>query len=228
MSGAGAPLLRLERVTKSYPGPAGEIRVLDRVDLAIARGEMVSLVGVSGSGKSTLLTLIAGLLRPEDGRILLDGRDITVLDDVARAQARAERIGVVLQRGNLIPFLTARENVELAVGLAGGGRAAARRAVETLRELGLGGRLDRSPRQLSGGEAQRASLAVALANDPELLLADEATGELDAASAERVMDVMSDAWRQRGLAVLFVTHSAELAARAQRRLHLVDGVVLAG
>ena len=228
MSGAAGPLLRLEGVTKSFRGPVGETRVLDRADLEVGRGEMVSLVGVSGSGKSTLLSLIAGLLRPEDGRILLDGRDITVLDDAARAQVRADRIGVVLQRGNLIPFLTARENVELAVGLAGGARAATVRAVERLRELGLGGRLDRPPRQLSGGEAQRASLAVALANDPALLLADEATGELDATSAERVMDVMSDAWRQRGLAVLFVTHSDELAARAQRRLRLVDGGVLPG
>ena len=132
----------------------------------------------------------------------------------------------MLQSGNLIPFLTAVENVELAIELAGGNRAGTR-ARELLSELGLAGRLDHLPRRMSGGEAQRVSVAMALANEPDLLLADEVTGELDSASAERVMAVILEAWEQRGLTVLFVTHSAELAARAQRRLHLDNGEVRA-
>jgi putative ABC transport system ATP-binding protein len=139
---------------------------------------------------------------------------------------RARRIGVVLQNGNLIPFLTAAENVELAVEVAGGARPA-RRAAALLREVGLADRLDHRPARLSGGEAQRVAVAVALANDPDLLLADEITGQLDADTAAEVMDMIFAAWRERGLTVLFVTHSGALAARAQRRFALVDGEVLA-
>jgi putative ABC transport system ATP-binding protein len=195
--------------------------VLTNASLELARGETTSLVGVSGSGKSTLLGLIAGLMQPDSGRIVIDGQDITRLDDQGRARLRARRVGVVLQSGNLIPFLTAVENVELAIRLAGGSRAA-RGARDLLSELGLAGRLHHLPRRLSGGEAQRVAAAVALANQPDLLLADEVTGELDTQSAEQVMTVILDAWRERGLTVLFVTHSRELAAQAQRRLRLID------
>jgi putative ABC transport system ATP-binding protein len=163
-------------------------------------------------------------MRPDSGRVIFDGRDTTQLDDTARAELRAGRIGVVMQSGNLIPFLTAMENVELAIEFAG--RAASQdRARELLMEVGLGHRLHHLPRRMSGGEAQRVSLAMALANDPDLLLADEATGELDSANAERVMGMIRDAWRERGLTVLLVTHSAELAATAQRRLRLSSGEV---
>jgi predicted ABC-type transport system involved in lysophospholipase L1 biosynthesis ATPase subunit len=148
------------------------------------------------------------------------------MDDTARARLRARRIGVVLQNGNLIPFLTAAENVELAVEVAGGARPRAR-ARALLREVGLADRLDHRPARLSGGEAQRVAVAVALANDPDLLLADEITGQLDADTAAEVMDMIFAAWRQRGLTVLFVTHSRTLAERAARRFALVDGEVLA-
>lgn len=216
--------MRLEEVSKSYRDGTLETQVLSSAGLELVRGETTSLTGVSGSGKSTLISLVAGLMLPESGRVLFDGRDITVLDDTARARLRAAHIGVVLQRGNLIPFLTAAENVELAIELANRNRRVAQ-ARELLSELGLGSRLDHLPRRMSGGEAQRVSVAMALANQPDLLLADEVTGELDASSAEQVMDVIFDAWRQRGLTVLFVTHSAELAARAQNRLHLTEGEV---
>jgi putative ABC transport system ATP-binding protein len=132
-------------------------------------------------------------------------------------------VGIVLQSGNLIPFLTAAQNVELAMEL--GGRRDGGRAVELLTELGLGDRLHHVPRRMSGGEGQRVSTAVALANDPDLLLADEVTGQLDSVNAERVMDVIFDAWRRHGLTVLFVTHNPELAARAERRLVLDGGEV---
>lgn len=193
--------------------------------MELAHGETTSLIGVSGSGKSTLIALLAGLLQPDSGEVLFDGRDITALDEAARARLRARRIGVVLQSGNLIPFLTAVENVELAIKLGDGDRQPAGRARELLTEFGLSRRLDHLPRRMSGGEAQRVSVAMALANDPDLLLADEVTGELDSVSAEQVMRVIFEASRERDLAVLFVTHSRELAGRAQHRLLLEDGEV---
>jgi putative ABC transport system ATP-binding protein len=179
---------------------------------------------VSGSGKSTLISLLAGLLLPDSGKILFDGDEITELDDVARARLRALRIGVVLQSGNLIPFLTAQQNIELAMELGGRDRNDGR-AEALLSELGLGDRLHHVPRRLSGGEVQRVAVAMALANRPDLLLADEITGQLDSANAEQVMDVIVDAWRRRGLTVLFVTHDRELAGRAERRLVLESGEV---
>jgi putative ABC transport system ATP-binding protein len=218
------PLIRVHAVSKSYREGTATTRVLQDASLELHRGETASLIGVSGSGKSTLISLLAGLMLPESGRIVFDGEDITGLDDSARARLRSRRIGVVLQSGNLIPFLTAEENVRLAMELAGGGRSGGR-ARQLLSEVGLDRRRDHLPRRLSGGEAQRASVAVALANEPDLLLADEVTAELDSATAEQIMGVILDAWRERGLAVLFVTHSGELAARAQQRLRLVDGGV---
>ena len=216
--------MQVDEVSKTYREGAAVTHVLRAASLELAPGETTSLVGVSGSGKSTLLGLIAGLMLPESGRVVFDGQDITDLDDTARARLRSRRIGIVLQSGNLIPFLTAAENVELAIELGGGDRTAAR-ARQLLSELGLADRLHHLPRRMSGGEAQRVSVAMALANQPDLLLADEVTGELDSSSAEQVMAVITDASRERGLTVLFVTHNPELAARAPRRLRLVDGEV---
>jgi len=169
--------------------------------------------------------LLAGIMPPDAGRIVLDGCDLTRLDDRDRARLRAERIGVVLQRGNLIPFLTARENVEMAMRLAGrgGGRARAR---VVLAELGLERRADHLPRRMSGGESQRVAVAVALANEPDLLLADEVTGELDSANADAVMDWLFETCEERALSVLYVTHSPEIAARAHCRLRLERGRVV--
>ena len=217
------PLVAAEGVSKRYgPAGAGGTRVLDAADLKLVRGETTSLVGVSGSGKSTLISLLAGVLVPDSGRVVFDGQDLGGLDDAGRARLRARRIGVVLQSGNLIPFLTARENVELAIELAGNRRDGAR-AEALLSEFGVAHRRDHLPRRLSGGEAQRVALAMALVNEPDVLLADEVTGELDSASAERVMDVLVAAGRERGLTVLFATHDGEVAARARRRLRLEHG-----
>ena len=216
--------MRVDRVSKTYREGAAETPVLRRTSLELVRGETTSLTGVSGSGKSTLISLLAGLMLPDSGRVVFDGRDVTDLDEAARARLRANRIGVVLQSGNLIPFLTAVENVELAIKLADGDRAG-ERAAELLSELGLGRRRNHLPRRMSGGEAQRVSVAMALANQPDLLLADEVTGELDSSSAEQVMGIIFDACWRRGLTALFVTHSSELAARAQRRLRLEEGEV---
>jgi len=220
-------LVRVDGVSKAFREGQAATEVLHGVGLELARNGTASLVGRSGSGKSTLIALLAGLLLPDAGGVTFDGHDLSALADDARARFRAQRIGVVLQRDNLVPFLTAIENVELALGLGGRGSRARRRerARELLSELGLGRRLHHRPHTLSGGEAQRVAVAVALANEPELLLADEVTGELDSATAEQVMEVIFEAWHERGLSVLYVTHSEELAARAQHRLALADGTV---
>jgi ABC-type lipoprotein export system ATPase subunit len=226
-SAPAGPLVRVDMVSKAYRVGDGDTPVLEGVSFDLGRGQTTSLVGASGSGKSTLLGLLAGLLRPGEGTIAFEGQDIAAMDDSERAALRARRIGIVLQRGNLVPFLTAAENVELAVRLAGGPerRRRGRRARSLLAELGVGDRADHRPHQLSGGETQRVAVALALANDPDLLLADEVTGELDSAHAEQVLDVIFEAWRERGLTVLFVTHSREQAARADHRLQLSDGLV---
>jgi putative ABC transport system ATP-binding protein len=195
--------------------------VLDGVDLDLRRGETTSLVGRSGSGKSTLISLIAGLMRPDAGRVHIGGRQTDQLDEADRARLRAERIGVVLQSDNLIPFLTAVENVELALGLAPGRRSTAR-ARELLSELGLGDRMGHLPRQLSGGEAQRVAVAVALANQPDLLLADEVVGQLDSSTAAQVTELVFAATRERDLTVLYVTHDERLAREARHCLRLAD------
>ena len=217
-------LVRVDGVSKAFREGQTATEVLHGVGLELARNETASLVGRSGSGKSTLIALLAGLLLPDAGSVTFDGHDLSALADDARARLRAQRIGVVLQRDNLVPFLTAVENVELALGL-GGRSSRGARARELLSELGLGRRLHHRPHTLSGGEAQRVAVAVALANEPDLLLADEVTGELDSATAEQVMEVIFEAWHERGLSVLYVTHSEELAARAQHRLALADGAV---
>jgi putative ABC transport system ATP-binding protein len=218
------PLVRLVQVNKTYREGSVDRAVLRDVSIDLPRGRVTSLIGVSGSGKSTLISLLAGIMLPDSGKVIFDGDDITAMDDVARARLRARRVGVVLQSGNLIPFLTALQNVELALRL-GDGRHRDRRAEHLLSQVGLGDRLHHLPRRLSGGEAQRVSVAMALSNRPDVLLADEVTGQLDSANSEQVMHVIFDAWRRFGLTVLFVTHNRELAARAESALVLEDGQV---
>ena len=220
------PFVRLEGVSKSYGTGPNRLHVLDGVDLDLRRGETTSLIGRSGSGKSTLISLVAGLMRPDAGRIHIGGQQTDELDEAGRARLRAERIGVVLQSDNLIPFLTAVENVELAMGFAAG-RRSDDRARELLVELGLADRLHHLPRHLSGGEAQRVAVAVALANEPDLLLADEVVGQLDSATAAHVTELVFAASRERDLAVLYVTHDEQLARKAQHALRLADRRVVA-
>jgi putative ABC transport system ATP-binding protein len=212
------PLVRLDGISKGY----GDRPVLRDVRLDLHRGEATSLVGASGSGKSTLISLLAGLSSPDDGHVVFDGDALDELDDAGRARLRAQRIGIVLQSGNLIPFLTVAENVELAARL---GHADGGYGRDVLDELGVGDRADHLPRRMSGGQAQRVAIAVALANDPDLLLADEITGQLDSRTADHVMRSVVEAGARRGLTVLFVTHDHDLAARADRRLVVDEGTV---
>ena len=223
-SAPAEPLARIDAVFKGFREGPAHTRVLTGATLQLRRGETVSLMGVSGSGKSTLLALLGGLLAPDAGCVEFDGRDLAALDDTERARLRARRIGMVLQRDNLIPFLTAAENVALAIELAGGRRPEAR-ARALLCEVGVGARLHHVPRRLSGGEQQRVAVAMALANEPELLLADEVTAQLDSRTAEQVMGVILAAWRARGLTVLYATHSQALGDLAQRRVRLEGGEV---
>lgn len=207
-------------VSKSFGVGDQPIPVLCDVDLELGPGDKASLVGPSGSGKSTLLALIAGLLRPDTGTVEIDGAVTDKLDDAARARIRARRIGIALQADNLIPFLSARENVELALGFGGQHRrgrraraAAHGHAVELLDRFSVAHRADHRPRHLSGGEAQRVALAVSMVNDPALLLADEVVAALDGTTAGQVVDEVLDA----PFAVLYVTHDVGLADRVERR-----------
>ncbi len=213
-----APIVRLVGLSKAYPSVTGPSIVLEDVDLTIHIGEKVSLVGPSGSGKSTLLSLIAGLLRPDRGSVQIDGISLSDLDDADRAHLRAHRIGIALQSDNLIPFLSARENVQLAMGFATNRKTTNARADALLDQMGVAHRRNHLPRQLSGGEAQRVSLGVALANKPALLLADEMAAQLDNTTAAQVTSEVFAA----DMAVLFVTHDLELADQAERSYALED------
>jgi putative ABC transport system ATP-binding protein len=219
---AESPLLHLQGVSKAYHNPGETTVVFQDLDLELHRGEITSLQGPSGSGKSTIISLIAGLMVPDAGRVVFDGRDVGDLSDNERSQLRATRIGTVLQSGNLLPFLTVAENVATAVRLAGAERSATHVA-SLLDEVGLAERAHHLPRRLSGGEAQRAALAVSLANAPDLLLADEAVGQLDSETARLVMDIFQRICRDQGLAVLLVTHDEDVAALGSRIVRLIEG-----
>jgi putative ABC transport system ATP-binding protein len=193
--------------------------------LTLQPGTWTAITGPSGSGKSTLVHVLAGLLEPSGGSVTVDGTDLTRLPPAERARLRRKRIGIVLQRDNLHPLLDAGSNVELVLRLDGqGGRAARATATRLLEEVGLSNRRHHRPAQLSGGEAQRTAVAVALASSPPLLLADEPTGELDKATARGLLDLLGEV-RDRGTAVLTVTHDEEVAGRADRRLTMRDGVL---
>jgi putative ABC transport system ATP-binding protein len=193
-------------------------------NLEVKSGEFVAVVGRSGSGKSTLFSLLAGLSEPTAGRIEIAGRDITNLPELERSRLRRDRIGVTFQSGNLLPFLNALENVELPLEFAGNTQTR-NRAKNLLEEVGLGNRQTSMPAQLSGGEQARVALAMALANNPGLLLADEPTGELDTQTSEEIMQMLERLNIERGVTVLVVTHNSELAARARRRVRITDGVL---
>lgn len=215
------PLVKLRGVSKSFPSPGGATSVLEGVDLEIAPGQKVSLVGPSGSGKSTLLSLIAGLQVPDTGTVEFDGVPLSGLDDDKRSALRSRQIGIALQSENLIPFLTVQENVELALGF-GGQYDGKTRALDLLTRMGVAHRASHLPRQVSGGETQRVVLAVAMANRPRLLLADEMATQLDAITASAVV---GDIFRT-DMSVFFVTHDKELADQADLRLCLRSGQVV--
>ncbi|MDQ7030845.1 MAG: ABC transporter ATP-binding protein [Ardenticatenia bacterium] len=216
-----AAVVRLERVSRHFRAGQEIVRALDDVSMTVAPGEFVAIVGPSGSGKSTLLSLIAGLDRPTSGQVWVAGQRIDRLDEDALARWRRRGVGIVFQFFQLLPTLTALENVMLPLALAGHPDPRAR-ATALLERLEVGNRLHHLPAELSGGEQQRVAIARAVANRPPLLLADEPTGNLDARTGHTIMAILEDLHRQ-GQTILLVTHDTRLAARADRRLELRDG-----
>ena len=216
------PALEARKVTRRLPSGDRVLTILDQVDLSIAAGEFVAVLGPSGSGKSTLLALLAGLDRPTSGEIRLDGEPIQDLSEDALALLRRRKVGFVFQSFQLLGNLTALENVLLPLELQAAADAEAR-AQELLERVGLGERAHHYPSQLSGGEQQRVALARAFATKPRLLLADEPTGNLDSANGERVLQVLADLRRRDGTTLVLVTHDPAVAALADRRIHLRDG-----
>jgi putative ABC transport system ATP-binding protein len=218
-------MIELRGVSKTVPSGAGRLTILHPVDLAIERGRVVAITGPSGSGKSTMLGLIAGLDAPSEGRILLDGIDITALDEDALAKLRGARVGIVFQFFHLLPSLTAFENVLVPMEIAGA-RDARARARALLTEVGLEERMHHYPSQLSGGEQQRVAIARALANDPPILLADEPTGNLDSTTGHQIIELLLSINRDRGTTLVLVTHDPDLARVADMSVALRDGRVV--
>lgn len=209
---------------KRVADATGELTILADLDFTVRAGEAVAITGSSGSGKSTLLGLLAGLDVPSAGRVHLAGQDLFALDEDGRARLRAQHLGFVFQSFQLLPNLTALENVMLPLELAGQAGGPTRKAAESmLQRVGLGARLHHYPRTLSGGEQQRVSLARAFVVRPALLFADEPTGSLDAATGQTVIDLMFDLQREQGATLLLVTHDPDLAARCDRQLVLAAG-----
>ena len=224
--GTTLPVLELRGAVRVHGAGPREVRALDGVDLAVAPGEFVAVMGSSGSGKSTLLHLAGGLARPTSGNVLVEGQSLTALSPAALAQVRREKVGYVFQDLNLLPALTATENVAFPRELAGiRPRDAATEAREALEAVGVGELWRRRPEELSGGQAQRVAIARALVGPRRLLLADEPTGALDSTTARDIVDLL----RQRaddGASVVLVTHEARLAAWADRTIQLRDGRIV--
>jgi putative ABC transport system ATP-binding protein len=224
MSDHADSVVELYNVSKEFYRDKIEIPVLTNTTLHIPRGDFVAIMGPSGSGKSTLLNLCAGLDRPTTGRVIVNGQDLGELSEARLSKWRSENLGFIFQMYNLMPVLTAQENVELPLLLTPLSRAERRKHAEAALDIvGLADRADHYPRQLSGGQEQRVAIARALANDPVLLLADEPTGNLDATSAQDVLGLLEQLNDQYGTTIIMVTHDPKAARRAKRLLHLEKG-----
>ncbi len=225
------PIIEMRGIGKTIDSGSHVVEILRDIDFAVPRGEFVAIMGPSGSGKSTLLGLLGGLDSPSTGTLLFDGDEIQNLDEDAMALLRGRKIGFIFQSCQLVPTLTAEENVLLPLELAGNGRFDARRfdaqrAAELLDQVGLADRRDHYPVQLSGGEQQRVALARAFVNSPPLVLADEPTGNLDSVNGRHVLEMLTELNRRQGTTLVLVTHNRELAHQAGRLICLRDGRIV--
>jgi putative ABC transport system ATP-binding protein len=218
-------IIVLDQVEKVYHRDALEIPVLKGINLKVPQGEYLALMGPSGSGKTTLLNLIAGIDQPTNGRVLVGGVDISTVSQTELARWRSQTIGFIFQLYNLIPVLTAFENVELPLLLTKLSRAERKHVETALSIVGLSDRMDHYPRQLSGGQEQRVAIARAIVSDPAILVADEPTGDLDAHSAEEILMLLKRLNEEFGKTIVMVTHDPKAAARAHRMIHLDKGVL---
>ncbi|MCB1985259.1 MAG: ABC transporter ATP-binding protein [Burkholderiales bacterium] len=218
------PILWTNALTKRVSTGDDELTILRDINLEVNSGEAIAIIGASGSGKSTLLGLLAGLDTPTSGKVHLDGTDIFALDEDSRAALRGKSLGFVFQSFQLLPALTAIENVMLPLELSGNSSAGAT-ARKLLERVGLELRLHHYPKQLSGGEQQRVAIARAFATDPKLLLADEPTGNLDSATGKQIIELMFELNREHGTTLVLVTHDEQLSQRCSRRIRLVDGML---
>jgi putative ABC transport system ATP-binding protein len=218
-------MLAVRNLTKEYRSGGDALAVLRNVSFDVAAGETLAIVGPSGSGKTTLLGLLAGLDTPTTGTVVLDGADLGSLDEDARARLRGDRVGFVFQSFQLVPTLTAIENVQVPLELRGI-RDSGARAKDLLERVGLGSRIHHFPTQLSGGEQQRVAIARAFVNKPRVLFADEPTGNLDGATGARIVELLEQLNREDGTTVVLVTHDITLATRLGRSIRLADGLVI--
>ena len=218
-------MLIAREVTKEYMSGGQKLAVLRNVSFTIQQGEFVAIVGPSGSGKTTLLGLLAGLDTPSRGTVVLDDSDLTTLSENDRARLRGEKVGFVFQTFQLIPTLTALENVQVPLELRGS-PGAPERARDLINRVGLSGRGHHFPNQLSGGEQQRVAIARAFSNSPKILFADEPTGNLDHATGQRIFDLLNHLNSDEGSTIVLVTHDSTLASRASRMIRLLDGAVV--
>jgi putative ABC transport system ATP-binding protein len=226
MSESATPIVLIQGLTKSYQRGGQIVPVLTNIDLAVAPGEFLALMGPSGSGKSTLLNLIAGIDKPTGGTLMVDGLNIAALSEAELADWRAHHVGFIFQFYNLLPVLTAYENVELPLLLTGlSGRERREHVLIALETVGLTDRMTHYPSELSGGQQQRVAIARAIITDPTILVADEPTGDLDRVSAADVLNLMDRLNRELGKTVIMVTHDQRAASQARRLVHLDKGVL---
>lgn len=217
-------MIQLDNITKIYRMGKVEVPALRGIDLTIKQGEMVAIIGVSGSGKSTLMNIIGFLDKPTAGKYMLEGVDVSQLNDNKLAELRNKKVGFVFQTFNLLPRASALSNVELPLLYSGGG-GRRKRSMEALERVGLGARATHKPTELSGGEQQRVAIARALVNKPSLILADEPTGNLDSASTTEIIRIFYQL-HQEGITVILVTHEMDLATQTQRIIRLLDGRII--
>ncbi len=219
-------MIEIHGLKKVFHTGEVEVHALRGVDLSVAKGEFVAVVGPSGSGKSTLFHILGGLTPPTSGSIFIDGRDLLGMTDAERTELRKNGVGFVFQKYNLLPTLTAAENIDIARDIAGRRGPRSQQFEEIVKLLGIGERMNHKPRELSGGEQQRVAIARAIVNEPALLLADEPTGNLDSENSEAVLKILRDLNARLGQTILMITHDPEAASYAHRIVRMKDGRIV--